>query len=369
MKIAQVAHNYLPHIGGIEFYVKRLVDSLNEKGATTEVLTTDMGTSDEGRKPEARYFKTSFSFMRNPLPLDLIKHLKRNQYDILHLHSIWFLPCLIAVLYRGQARVITTIHGVYPDSSSFLLRIFLSFYKPFVSYILRNSERVLVYSNIERNKLQEHFNVSSGKIVVLPMAIHIENSPDQEKEPIILFTGRIIPDKNPDLLIKAAAKLDGRFKGYTLVFVGPVEENYRQSLLQLSQNLKLKNEIIFTGQLDPSVPEEKMRLMDHYRKASVFVSLGSWEGQPTRLMEAMQFRVPVIAYASGGTADFVTDNKNGCVIGALDDSILAAKMESILSDKARARELGNEARQTIEQDYNWDKIFEKIFAIYSHELH
>ena len=61
MKIALVTHNYLPHIGGLEFYVKRLADSLSAHGISVDVLSTDMGTSDAGRKPEAKYFKTSFA--------------------------------------------------------------------------------------------------------------------------------------------------------------------------------------------------------------------------------------------------------------------------------------------------------------------
>ena len=118
MKIAQITHNYLPHIGGVEFYVKRIVDSLEQKGISAEVLTTNMDTSDTGRKTEALYFRTSFAFMRNPFSFDFIKHLKKNNYDILHLHSVWFLHSLLAVYFSKKARIIATIHGVYPDNAS-----------------------------------------------------------------------------------------------------------------------------------------------------------------------------------------------------------------------------------------------------------
>jgi glycosyltransferase involved in cell wall biosynthesis len=364
MKIAIVAHNYLPHIGGVEFYVKRLSDSLTESGTGAVVLTTDMDTPEAGRKPEARYFKTTVQLMRNPLSLEMIRHLRKNEYDILHLHSVWFLPCLAAVFFRKKARIISTIHGVYPDSSSALLRTFLGLYKPLVGYILRKSEKVLVYSRIEKEKLQKHFHVPDEKIGILPMAIHVEEDTVHPKSKVILFTGRIIPDKNPDLLIKAAALLDAKFSEYSLTFVGPVDEAYKQFLVTLAGGLNLKNKLVFTGQLDPSVPSEKNQLLQHYRTASAFVSVGSWEGQPTRLMEAMQFRVPVIAYASGGTADFVTDNKNGCVIDVLDEKLLADKLEMILSDDTLAAELGSEARKTVVNDYNWKMIFEKIDAIY-----
>ncbi len=85
-------------------------------------------------------------------------------------------------------------------------------------------------------------------------------------------------------------------------------------MIELSKKLNIKNEIQFIVQLDPSVQNEKQKLMDYFKTAKVFVSLGSWEGQPTRLMEAMQFKTPVIAFAARGSGDFVEDNANGLII-------------------------------------------------------
>src|SRR5437763_9485175 len=288
MKFAQITHCYLPHIGGVEFYVKRLVDSLNKSSIHAVVLTTNMSTSAQGRKAEAKYFNTSFEVMRNPFSLAFIRHMKKNNYDILHLHSVWFLHCLMAVYFRNSARISATIHGGYADNASSKLKFFLRLYKPFVKYILQRADKIFVYSRIEEEKLKKIFSIRPDKIVVLPMAINVEAYTDQIRDRVILFTGRIIPDKNPEILIKAAARLDPRFKHFKVVFVGPIDDRYRSELVDLAKRLDVKNEIKFIGQLDPSIEHEKKELMNYYMSASVFVSLGSWEGQPTRLMEAMQ---------------------------------------------------------------------------------
>ncbi len=365
MKTAQITHIYLPHIGGLEFYVKRLADSLNQEGTSTDVLTTDMNTALEGRKVEAKYFPASFQYMRNPFSIEFIKYLKKHDYDILHLHSVWFLHCFLAVYFRKKARVVSTIHGVYPDDSNFKIKLFLRLYKPFIKYVLNKSEVIFVYSAIEQEKLKKIFKVLPEKIKIVPMAIEIEAYQDQPKEKMILFTGRIIPDKNPELLIKAAALLTAKFMNYRLAFVGLITETYKQELIELSIKLKVKNKIDFVGPFDPSIESQKNELMDHYKKASVFVSLGSWEGQPTRLMEAMQFKSPVIAFAAGGTADFVKDNVNGIIIRELNENLLAEKLELILSDDALSKKLGEEARKTIINEYSWDKTFEKIRKVYA----
>jgi glycosyltransferase involved in cell wall biosynthesis len=364
MKTAQVTHIYLPHIGGLEFYVKRLADSLLSHGVNTTVLTTDMNTSRENRKAEAQYFKTSWQYMRNPFSFDFIRHLQKQDYDILHLHSVWFLHGLLAVLFRKKARIISTIHGVYPDNLSLTLKIFLTLYKPFINYVLKKSEVIFVYSAIEEEKLKRIFKTPPEKIVILPMAINVESYEDTPKKKTILFTGRIIPDKNPELLIKAAALLENKFQDYKIVFVGYAEPAFKEKLLSLAQERNVKNEILFAGHLDPSIEKEKDELMNHYRTASVFTSLGSWEGQPTRLMEAMQFKTPVIAFAAGGTADFVFDNINGMIINELDERLLAEKIEMILSDESLAKKLGEEARKTIMKDYNWDKAYQIIAETY-----
>lgn len=365
LKIAQVSHNYLPHIGGIESYMRRLVESLSRKGIQAEVLATNMSTPEEGRKPEAKYFKTTFAIMRNPFSLAFLKHQRNNNYDILHIHSVWFLHCLIAVYYRKDARVIATIHGVYPDKASLRLRFFLALYKPFVRYVVKKTERIFVLSESEEKKLQTIFNVPSDKIIVLPVAINIENYGDEvEKDPFILFTGRIIPDKNPEVLLGAVALLDSKFHDFKVVFVGPVENHYKEQLIRLSKKLEISNEIKFVEPLDPSVDRERKELMRYYMTASVFVSLGSWEGQPTRLMEAMQFETPVIAFDAGGTANLIIDGQNGLLLRELDERELAEKLETILYNKTLSKRMGEQARLTIKNEHNWDNIFERIFEVY-----
>ena len=144
------------------------------------------------------YFETAFSFMRNPFSLKLMSHLRQKKYFLFHLHSIWFLPCLFAVFFRKKAKIITTVHGVFPNKASKLLKFFLYCYLPFAKYILNISEKIIVTTNSEKEKLKRIFKISDEKIKILPYGIKVEKTLSQ-KDDYILFTGRIIPDKNPDI--------------------------------------------------------------------------------------------------------------------------------------------------------------------------
>jgi glycosyltransferase involved in cell wall biosynthesis len=363
-KIAQVSHRYLPSVGGIELYVYRLTEDLQKLGKNVEVISTDLETPLQGRRKEAQYFKTSFSFMRNPFSFELIKYLKKSRYDLFHLHNIWFIPSLMATLYRKDAKIITTLHGVYPDLPHFKYRFFLGIYKPLAKFILNTSNTIIVLSDSERNKLVKIFKINPEKIIVIPNGIRISSYKPSNKENIILFSGRIIPDKNPEVLIKAAGILNKTFSDFKLGFIGPIDEKYKKGLIRLAKTCRLEEKTSFFDPLNQSIPTEKKKLMNLYKKSHVFVSLGTWEGVPTTLIEAMQFKIPCIAFASGGTVELIKDDDNGMIIRILDEYLLAEKLYQLFHNRKLAKRLGQKARLTITKNFNWSDVSKKILDIY-----
>ncbi|HEX9901331.1 MAG TPA: glycosyltransferase family 4 protein [Acidobacteriota bacterium] len=351
-------------MGGIELYVYRLTEDLQKLGKNVEVISTDLETPLKGRRKEAQYFKTSFSFMRNPFSFELMKYLKENRYDLFHLHNIWFIPSFLAALYRKDAKIITTLHGVYPDLTRFKHRYFLRMYKPLAKFILNKSNKIIVLSDSERNKLVKIFKINPGKIMVIPNGIRLSSYKPANKENIVLFSGRIIPDKNPEVLIKAAGILNKTFSDFKLVFIGPTHEKYKEGLVRLVKACRLEEKTTFLDPLNQSIPAEKEKLINLYKKSYVFVSLGSWEGLPTRLMEAMQFEVPCVAYASGGSSELIRDNDNGLIIDRLDANLLADKLLLLFRDRKLAKRLGHKARLTIKHDFHWPKLSKKILDVY-----
>jgi glycosyltransferase involved in cell wall biosynthesis len=364
MKVAQVSHVYLPHLGGIELYIKRLIQDLKKSNNEVKVITTNLDTPLKNREEEAIYFPITFSISRNPFSFGIIPYFKKNYFDVIHLHSIWFLPCFEAVLFKKNSKIITTIHGVYPDNASVILKFVLNLYKPFAKYIINKSKKVITLSNSEKEKLIKIFKVKKEKIVVIPNGIRLEKYHKRPKEEIILFTGRIIPDKNPEVLIKSAKYIQSKIKNFKIIFIGPIEENYKKELENLALENKVFDKIEFIKELNQSLPKERKELMDFYNKSKVFVSLGSWEGLPTRVMEAMQFEVPCVAYSAGGSSELVINNENGFIIDKLDEKKLAEKLLILLKNKKLTEKLGRKARETIKKNFNWEEISKQIMKLY-----
>lgn len=160
----------------------------------------------------------------------------------------------------------------------------------------------------------------------------------------ILFTGRIVPNKKIEDLIKVLFY----YKKYIsplvrLIVVGKTDSlpKYYQSLVQLADEFYLKpEEICFTGH----VPDEEMFAL--YRAADIFLSLSEHEGFCLPLIESFIFDLPVIAYAC--TAVPGTLDGAGVLIGDKRAEIVAELVERIVSDSELRNKIISGQRQRIE---------------------
>lgn len=371
MRILQIAHIFLPHIGGLEMYAYRLARDVVASGEKCEVLASAPGVK-AGRKKISgipiNYLKSVTIFPRNPWFFGVGRYLNHFRPDIVHLHSIWFFLSWQVCRYKKRYgfKIINTVHGVAPDYANWMVKIFLIIFRPLAKVVIAKSDKIIVLSNWEREKLIRYFNVDKDKIVVIPSAIEkvkpIVNYQTRYKidNPYLLFVSRMIPDKNPDILIKALRRLNKKYPNLAVVFVGDLETNYRDSLLALAGDLA--NRVIFYGSLDPI--DETPKLAWLYKHALMSVAIGSWEGLPVRVMESMAQGTPVVCYTSGGLRDLIKNKYNGYLIEKLDDRLLAAKIDSYLS-------LGKEAKTTVSKNakesvrsYLWANVFKRIMRLY-----
>lgn len=164
-----------------------------------------------------------------------------------------------------------------------------------------------------------HFNAADlreagyGRIEVVPFLLDTgrlaETRPEAlppgiptGKEPVVLFTGRVAPHKRHDLLIEAFHVLRTYLQPDAfLVLVGSFYSPfYRYTLTRLVQELALPG-VVFTDQISDGA------LNAVYRRADVFVCLSEHEGFGAPVIEAMTFRLPVIAAAAAAVPETAGD--------------------------------------------------------------
>jgi len=130
-----------------------------------------------------------------------------------------------------------------------------------------------------------------------------------EDTPVVLFVGRIAPNKGIDRLLEAFALLRKSVKARLLVAGSFRSEadRYGQYLQMLSKDLQLGDDVCWAGFVSDR------DLASLYEKASLYLSMSQHEGFGVPLVEAMSADVPVLAYCS--TESSVAEVLGGAGIG------------------------------------------------------
>lgn len=112
----------------------------------------------------------------------------------------------------------------------------------------------------------------------------------------------------------------------------------------------------------PPVPHARM---PDYFAAADGVALPSQEYFSIVMLEAMLLERPLIASVHGGSRDVITDGVNGLLVDHNDVAQLAQAIVRLIGmDEAARRDMGRRARQTIMEGYTWDRVAQRLLAIY-----
>ncbi len=181
--------------------------------------------------------------------------------------------------------------------------------------------------------------LNKDKLIVIPNPIapeFIVNRPyDKIRTKEIVTVGRLVPQKNYELLIRVFAKVSVKFPEYKLLIYG---RGYLESRLKKMVNeLKLENKVIFKG--------EVANIQEEIYKSSLFVLTSNYEGMPNALMEAMALGLPCIATdcPCGGPKQLITNNTNGLLVPVNDEEALEKAIVNLLKDEVLAFKLGQQA--------------------------
>ena len=169
---------------------------------------------------------------------------------------------------------------------------------------------------------------------VVPLPLQNEARPGLPKpeRPIILFVGRVAPNKAVHDLITAAALLHQNIPQAELRIVGgSTSALYDATLTGLVEALGLDDIVTFTGWIDDHQLERE------YQQASVFCTLSDHEGFGVPIVEAMTHGLPVIAFESTAIGETVGDS--GLLLKTKSPQLVATALERVLTDDRLADKL------------------------------
>jgi len=175
----------------------------------------------------------------------------------------------------------------------------------------------------------------------------------------LLFAGRLVEQKRPELFIELARSLLRSLPDFDLEFIIAGDGPLRPRLEGLADRYQLRSDIRFLG--------ERAIMADVYTQADVLVSTSAHEGTPNVILEAMAHGLPVVATRVGGVPEIVQD---GCGIlvdtGDLDGLVNAAST-LILDDRLREG-MGRRARIHVMNEHSIDHLRKRLRDVYSSVL-
>lgn len=166
----------------------------------------------------------------------------------------------------------------------------------------------------------------------------------KEKNPTIIYVGRIKKSKRVDHCIKAFINVKKELPSTKLWIVGDGEDKYIKYLKDNVLVNNLENEVIFFGRLNDY---EKFELM---RKAHLIIVASVREGWGLIVTEANSVGTPAVVYDVPGLRDSVEDKVTGLICEKNSIKNLASNIIRLLKDDTYREELSKNA-------LDWSKNF------------
>ncbi len=168
----------------------------------------------------------------------------------------------------------------------------------------------------------------------------------------VIFAGRLIKEKNVDILLKAVALLKADFPGIRCCIVGDGPE--KAELLKLAKKLAICENVEFAGF------QEYEALIGKVKASKMLVLPSSREGFGMVVIEAFACGVPVVTVREKYNAaqGLVDDGLDGFVV-ALRDKEIAAGIEKIMERDTKYKKLSEAAFQKAKK-YDWSEAVIKL---------
>ena len=356
MRVGIFTESYPPLINGVSTSVQTLTAHLEQAGHEVFVFTSRYPRYRDERPGVFRF--PSVNALVEPdyvLPITFSPRIARAipglGLDIVHSHSPFFLGLLARRVARSLGLPhVATNHTLYTEYAHYLplptvgatrwmlVRWMRGFYD--------TCDRVLAPSRLTQSVL-EGYGVRTP-VSVVPTAIPappylLQRPPETKREfglppdaRLLLYVGRLAPEKNLDLLLRAFALIAEKTNDTYLILAGSGKS--RGALEARTRTLGIHRRTRFAGFLG------RTKLDPLYQASDLFLFPSKTETQGLAVGEALAAGLPCVVVNAGGAPESVQDGVDGLLV--TDDArAMADRALALLADLDARRRFSEEARR------------------------
>jgi teichuronic acid biosynthesis glycosyltransferase TuaC len=180
---------------------------------------------------------------------------------------------------------------------------------------------------------------------------------EQTRGHALVTVGHLVARKRHADVIRALAVLGQRHPKLRYVVIGEGPE--RLALEGLAARLGVAERVEFHGQLEPQTAIELAR------RCTLFVMPSTEEAFGVAYVEAMAGGVPAIGCRGEPGPEEIAAAGDGLVLVPPGDiERLTQRIDELLGDPQRLREVGQRARATVAANFTWERCGEETLAVY-----
>lgn len=383
MRLAIVTPSFYPMIGGIELYTLNMSRELKRRGHEVLIYTPNrvMGRHLTPHEEEidgikVRRIRTLIELSyRVKLWPSLASRLVEDKPDVIHTysHDTYSIPALIAARALGKPLIVTT-YGPFSSQAEYgaLKRCLFMAYDTTVTPSLFHLANKILARYPSAVRWVKHYGIPENKIGLEPSGIPKECLKLRDGKifreklgingPMVLYVGRMSPQKGVQHLVKAACYVVKEFPDISFVLIGPDYINYKGELLKIARGLHVDKNLSF---IDPVYNLEKE--LEAYAACDIFVMPSSFEGFSQAVLKAMAQGKPVIATNVGGLPYEVDYGKCGILVPYANFEALAKAIVKLFASPEEACKLAEEAKHRV-QNFTYDVLAKSLERVYREVL-
>ncbi len=386
MNILHLASEFPPaRIFGLGRYVHDLSAAQSRRGHEVHVLTNSLSGKDQdvllGQVHVHR-----INFPSPPMPIDgptqvtqfnicLLERLFQiekdlRKPDVIVAHDWLTVLAAQEARLRLGGRLVLTMHDTVIGKTFGRLTNEDKYIALIERWACQVADAIVAVSPLVLHELTSLYEAPPAKGRVVPCGVSeswfssvpSEHLPDlrsalaEPEEPLLLFVGRLDPEKGVDVLLEAFALLLRSFPTLRLAIAGRGQN--QAALETLAREKGLMERTRFLGYVAGPALEAL------YKSATVLTCPSTYEPFGIVPLEGMINRLPVVVSDTGGMADIVEHEKSGLKVPPGQPGLLAEALSRILGNSAFARTLAEAGQTRARSRYGWDSVALQVESSY-----
>ena len=369
MRIVQVTPYFYPHAGGVESHVRSLVREFVREGHEVTVVTSrfrrDLPAEEEREGYRIVRARTLGVVFNTPLDLGIGHAVRRLDADVVHVHY----PPPLTSYFATRALQGTSV----PKVLTYHCDLFLDrpggplawlYQRAFLPPTLGAVDSIVVHTRSYGSTSQ---NLRGRELAIIPSVVDLDRfRPGLEAEDlrsqlrlegkrVLAFTGRLVPHKGVDVILRALRELPDDVVLLVIGF-GP----RLRSLVGQARRIGVVDRVRFLS----TVTDDDLPRYLSLAEVFVFPSQNRLEGFGLAVAEAMSAGLPVVIADVPGVREVIEDGQEGLLAEPLIASDLAAKIRRILDDPALRRSMAAAARHRAEERYGLATVAGQLIRLY-----